>query len=95
VKFLLGDAYKLDSVQGRYDFGLFSHIPRNKIDDFLSGFHKKLQPGSKVFMADNVYVPGRGGELMTKEDSEDTYKLRQLDDGTQYEIIKNKLLQLS
>lgn len=91
--FLVGDAYHLDDIEGSFDFGLanfwFSHIPKNKIELFLTGFHRKLQPGAQVFMADNVYVPGRGGELIVKEDSEDTYKRRELADGSQHEILKN------
>lgn len=42
-----------------------------------------------MFIADNVYVPGRGGELITSEHSEDTYKRRELADGSKHEIIKN------
>ncbi|WP_231506489.1 class I SAM-dependent methyltransferase [Paenibacillus sp. UNC451MF] len=93
VTFLEGDAYNLDSIQGSFDFGLanfwFSHIPKNKIEHFLTGFHRKLLPGANVFIADNVYVPGRGGELIIKEQSEDTYKLRELADGSKHEILKN------
>ncbi|UUZ81641.1 methyltransferase domain-containing protein [Paenibacillus sp. P26] len=93
VRFELGDAYKLASVPGEFDAGLanfwFSHIPRNRIDDFLTGFHDRLGTGAAVFMADNVYVEGRGGELIVKEDSEDTFKLRELADGSKHEIVKN------
>ncbi|GAA4838293.1 hypothetical protein GCM10023310_15040 [Paenibacillus vulneris] len=93
VTFLEGDAYHLEPIEGQFDFGLanfwFSHVPKNKIDQFLTGFHRKLAPGAKVFMADNVYVPGRGGELIVKEHSEDTYKLRELADGSKHEVLKN------
>ncbi|WP_240421342.1 methyltransferase domain-containing protein [Paenibacillus periandrae] len=93
VDFIVGDAYNLGQLENDFDFGLanfwFSHIPKNKIEDFLTGFHNKLQPGAKVFMADNVYVEGRGGELITKDNSEDTYKIRELADGSKYEILKN------
>ncbi|WP_282937230.1 class I SAM-dependent methyltransferase [Paenibacillus sp. RC67] len=93
VTFVEGDAYNLESIEGSFDFGLanfwFSHIPKNKIEHFLSGFHRKLLPGANVFIADNVYVPGRGGEWIVKEDSEDTYKLRELADGSRHEILKN------
>jgi len=40
-------------------------------------------------MADNVYVPGLGGKLITKEDDENTYKLRTLKDGSENLILKN------
>jgi SAM-dependent methyltransferase len=93
VRFVQGDAYKLEEVLGIFDGGCanfwFSHIPRTRVEEFLSGFHKKLGKGSKVFMADNMYVEGLGGTLIVKEREEDTYKLRHLSDGAGYEIIKN------
>ncbi|MDF2722420.1 MAG: type 11 methyltransferase [Paenibacillus sp.] len=95
VEFLVGDAYRLAELNPgtRFDYGLanfwFSHIPKNKIDDFLAQFHDRLGPGASVYMADNVYVKGRGGELIVKETSEDTYKLRELADGTKHEVLKN------
>jgi len=93
VTFAEGDAYKLDRLSGTFDFGLanfwFSHVPKNKIGAFLTGLHKRLTPGATVFIADNVYVEGRGGQLVRKDGSEDTYKIRQLSDGSAHEILKN------
>ncbi|MCR8630689.1 methyltransferase domain-containing protein [Paenibacillus radicis (ex Xue et al. 2023)] len=93
ASFLIGNAYELDSIPGVFNGALanfwFSHIPKNKLDDFLTGLHKRLGPGANVFMADNVYVSGRGGELVYKEDCEDTFKLRELVDGSRHEIVKN------
>jgi len=41
-------------------------------------------------MADNVYVfPGIGGELIKKDNCEDTFKLRKLSNGSKYEVLKN------
>ncbi|MFD0694004.1 methyltransferase domain-containing protein [Paenibacillus sp. GCM10027628] len=93
VSFCVGDAYRLEQVEGSFDCGVanfwFSHVPRNRIDEFLEGFHRRLGAGAEVFLGDNVYVPGRGGELIRKDDCEDTYKRRELADGSQHEIIKN------
>lgn len=93
VIFQQADAYELDTVNGRFDAGLanfwFSHIPKAKISHFLSGFHKKLNPGATVFMCDNVYITGVGGELIQKPDSPDTYKLRTLSDGSTHKVLKN------
>lgn len=93
VSFIQGDAYRLEEIPGKFDSGCanfwFSHIPKTRIVEFLKGFHEKLGTGSKVFMADNMYVEGLGGTLISKEGEEDTYKIRQISDGTNYEIIKN------
>lgn len=93
VKFLQADAYKLEEIEGTFDDGYanfwFSHIPKLRINEFLDAFHKKIGKGSVVFMADNVYIKGIGGELITKKGELNTYKLRELSDGRKYEIIKN------
>ena len=93
VDFKQADAYELDTIRGAFDAGLanfwFSHIPKARISQFLRGFHKRLEPGALVFMCDNLYVPGVGGELIQKSNSEDTFKLRTLSYGSNYEILKN------
>ena len=87
------DAFHLDSVHGTFDAGLanfwFSHIPKARIEEFLTGFHQKLGRHSVVFMADNVYVPWLGGELVVRPGVEDTFKLRRVSDESEYEVLKN------
>lgn len=91
--FLEGDAYKLEAVPGTYDAALaafwFSHVPKARIADFLMGLHQRIGSGSVVFMADNVFNSGIGGELVVKPNEVDTYKLRELPDGGKHEILKN------
>lgn len=93
VKFRKGNAYTLKSVSGEFNGRLanfwFSHVSKTQIHHFLSGFHKRLGAGAIVFMADNVYMLGIGGELIIKPGVEDTFKLRYLSDASKYEIIKN------
>lgn len=93
VQFCVTDAYNLDLVKGVFDAGLanfwLSHVPKSRLNDFLHGFHKRLISGAVIFMADNVLVPGLGGELVDKRGCEDTFKLRELSDGSKYEVLKN------
>jgi ubiquinone/menaquinone biosynthesis C-methylase UbiE len=93
VMFRKEDAYNLSFSNGSYDggfsFSWFSHIPRKRVDSFLTGFHRVLKAGSRVFMADNAYIPGVGGKLIKLASSEDTYKKRTLKDGREFTIIKN------
>jgi SAM-dependent methyltransferase len=93
VEFKLGDAYELDDVPGVFDGGLamfwLSHVPKARLSEFLDGWHEKLGRGSIVFMADNVYVPGVGGELLVPSSIGDTFKLRTLSDGSQHRVLKN------
>jgi len=93
VRFIQGDAYNLKEIDGEFNAGCsnfwFSHIPKARIGEFLDQFHERLGKDSVVFFADNTYVEGVGGKLIRKENDENTYKLRVLDNGTPYEIIKN------
>lgn len=95
VSFCKKDAYHVSFKTGAFNGGLanfwLSHIPKNRIDTFLRGFHRVLQADSQVFMTDNVYVPGIGGEFITKESDENTYKLRRLKDGSKHLVLKNYL----
>jgi SAM-dependent methyltransferase len=93
VTLLVGDAYDLGRVPGEFDAALamfwLSHVPRARLRAFLDGLHARLQPGAVVFLADNVDVPGVGGELLPPDEGGDTYKLRRLADGGRYRVLKN------
>ena len=93
VRLQTGDAYALPFDARMFGGGLasfwLSHIPLDRIDAFLAGFHAKLRQGSPIFMVDNVYVPGLGGELIRKDGDMNTYKMRELKDGTKHLVVKN------
>ncbi len=93
VEFLSADAYRLDLVPGDFDAGVanfwFSHVPKTHIGKFVDGMCRRLGSGSVIFMADNIYIAGIGGELISKPGTEDTYKIRKLADGSKHEVLKN------
>jgi SAM-dependent methyltransferase len=93
VELLARDAYDLRRLPGDFDGGLamfwLSHVPRARLRSFLDGFHARLQPGAAVYLADNVYLPGVGGELLPADEAGDTYKLRRLSDGGRHRVLKN------
>lgn len=93
VTLLRGDAYELSGIPGEFDgaFAMFwvSHVPRRRVRGFLDGMHARLEPGSAVYLADNVLVPGVGGELLPADEAGDTYKLRRLSDGGRHRVLKN------
>jgi len=93
VRFRKEDAYHLSFRDGSYNGGLafswLSHVPGHKVDGFLWEFHRVLEEGSRVIIADNVYIPGVGGELIRREGDENTYKHRTLKDGSEFVIVKN------
>ena len=85
VEFLLADAFQLQTVPGTFDAGLanffLSHVPKARLAEFLAGLHKKLGPNAIVFLADDVDVPGLGGQSAARPGNEDTIRLRTLPDG--------------
>jgi SAM-dependent methyltransferase len=93
VTLLAADAYELPGVPGAFDAAIamfwLSHVPRARLRVFLDGLHARLEPGAIVYMADNVHVPGVGGELLPADESGDTYKLRRLSDGGRHRVLKN------
>jgi len=93
VDFVVGDAYCPSFRRGSFGAGLagfwFSHVPRVRVDSFLSGFCSVLGSGSVVFLADNVFVAGVGGELVEKSGEVDTFKLRRLRGGSEFLVVKN------
>jgi ubiquinone/menaquinone biosynthesis C-methylase UbiE len=93
VTFKIENAYNLsfddDSFNGGLAFSWFSHIPHDLIDIFLDEFHRVLARGSRVFIADNAYIQGIGGEPVEKEGDTNTYKIRALKDGGVFTIVKN------
>jgi ubiquinone/menaquinone biosynthesis C-methylase UbiE len=93
VRFVIGDAYRLDEVPGRFDAAMasfwLSHVPKSKLHPFLHQFNDRLDPDAVVFMIDNLNTPGYGGEFVEIPESEDTFKLRELSDGSKHRVIKN------
>src|SRR5207302_403836 len=87
------DAYDLHDLPSDFDGGLatfwLSHVPRARLRAFLDGFHARLVAGAVVYLADNVYVPGVGGELLPADRAGDTYKVRRLTDGGRHRVLKN------
>jgi len=93
VEFRQADVYELDALPGTYEAACanfwLSHLPRQRLGPFLRQLHARLAPHAHVFMADNVFVAGLGGALVTRPGCDDTYKRRTLNDGTTHEIVKN------
>jgi len=93
VTFREADAYDLAAAGSGFDGALamfwLSHVPRHRLGDFLAQLHARLVDGAHVFFADNVHVPGVGGDLTAPDANGDTFKLRRLTDGSRHRVLKN------
>ena len=87
------DAYRLDAVEGEFDlvFGGFwwSHVARADTGRFLAGVAARAEPGARLVLADNRYVPGSNHPITRTGPDGDTFQLRKLRDGREYEVLKN------
>ena len=90
---MTADAYRLDAVQGEFDlvFGGFwwSHVARADTGRFLAGVAARAEPGARLVLADNRYVPGSNHPITRTGPDGDTFQLRRLRDGREYEVLKN------
>jgi ubiquinone/menaquinone biosynthesis C-methylase UbiE len=93
VRFELADAYALDARLGRFDAGLavfwWSHVPRQRAAAFLDSFHRRLEPGARVLLMDNVYAEGSSIPVCEVDSQGNTYQMRPLADGSRVRVLKN------
>jgi SAM-dependent methyltransferase len=93
VELLQSDAYSLGNVPPDFNAGFhgfwWSHVPNQKIDNFLQTFHSKFQPGADVVMIDNAYVEGSSIPISRMDSEGNTYQIRKLQDGSEHEVLKN------
>ena len=90
---MTADAYRLAGVAGQFDLVFcgfwWSHIPRAGIARFLAGVHDRMPAGSTLMILDNRYVPGSNHPIARTSPLGDTYQVRRLRDGREYEVLKN------
>jgi ubiquinone/menaquinone biosynthesis C-methylase UbiE len=93
VTFMPADAFTLDGVEGRFTASFagfwWSHIARSSLHSFLQAFHRKLGPGSLVVFTDNNYVDQSSRPIVRQDVEGNTYQLRRLHSGAEYEVLKN------
>ena len=93
MRFQQADAFALDSVDGEFDAGVavfwWSHVPKQRLQEFLRGFHRKLQPGSRVVFIDNQYVEGNSTPISRRDSDGNTFQQRTLENGGAFEVLKN------
>jgi SAM-dependent methyltransferase len=92
-RFELCDAYSLPGSLGRFDAALavfwWSHVPRQRIGEFLASLHGRLEHGARVVLMDNRFVEGSSTPVSEIDAQGNTYQLRRLGDGSQIRVLKN------
>ncbi len=93
VQFNKCDAYSLSNVTGKFTAGFcgfwWSHIPMNRLREFINIFHSKLTDHALVVLLDNKFVQGSSTPISRLDEDGNSYQVRTLDSGKSYEILKN------
>ncbi len=91
--FLPIDAFHIDTAPGTFDCAVsvnfFQHIPTVRQRVFLDALHRKLGPGGNVLVAINRLRRSTRQRFYRKPGELDHFDLRQLKDGSVYEIDDN------
>jgi demethylmenaquinone methyltransferase/2-methoxy-6-polyprenyl-1,4-benzoquinol methylase len=93
VVFRIADAYAPPEDLGEFD-GAFagfwwSHVPIRDRRRFFVALDKRLAPGARVALLDNLYVEGSSTPISRRDAEGNSYQARRLDDGSEHEVLKN------
>ncbi|WP_284616120.1 class I SAM-dependent methyltransferase [Aquabacterium humicola] len=89
------DAYSFEGLaEGeRFDAAFaghwWSHVPRQRLIDWIEALHARLVPGARIVMLDNQYAEGSSTPLARSDEHGNTYQQRRLADGSVHEVLKN------
>jgi len=87
------NVFNLTNADEKFDSGfggfIWSHIPKQELDEFLSRFISKISPGGLVVFVDNQYVEESNTPIDSKDDYGNTYQIRKLSNGSNYKVMKN------
>lgn len=92
-RFVIADAWGMDEIEGEFDALLaafwWSHVPRERLGEFLSIVCNSLFINTLVVMFDNRFVAGSSTPLVFTDDRGNTYQDRILADGSRHRVLKN------
>ena len=93
VTFALGDAITLEGVPAGCDAAFagfwWSHVKKAEIAKFVANLASKLEPGAVVAILDNKYAEGSSTPISRRDAEGNSYQMRTLANGEQYEVLKN------
>lgn len=93
VEFQREDAYALPSFSKQFSGGFagfwWSHLPKARRREFLTGLHRVMAPGASMVFIDNAYAEGSSTPIFRRDADGNTYQKRMLHDGSTHEVLKN------
>ncbi len=93
VTFQQIDVWKLQPPKTLYDlvFGgfIWSHILKERLPDFIKLLWKQVHKNGSLLMIDNRYVEGSSTPIARTDEMGNTYQMRRLANGDEFEVLKN------
>jgi demethylmenaquinone methyltransferase/2-methoxy-6-polyprenyl-1,4-benzoquinol methylase len=93
VNFFKADAVTLEGVPGGCDAAFagfwWSHVKKSDLAQFVRNLSARLEPGSIVGILDNQYAEGSSTAISRRDAEGNTYQMRKLANGEEYEVLKN------
>ena len=93
VSFFKADAVSLEGVPPGCDAAFagfwWSHVKKSAIERFVSNLAGRLEPGARVVVLDNQFAEGSSTPVSRRDAEGNTYQMRHLANGEQYEVLKN------
>lgn len=68
---------------------LASHLTKHEFLNLVETLIEKTKKPSLIFFMDNLFVEGESTPISKTDKNGNTYQIRKLKDGTEYEIMKN------
>lgn len=91
--FFKADAVSLDNVPPGCNAAFagfwWSHVKKSDLDTFLANLAARLEPGSLVGILDNSWAHGSSTPISRTDAEGNTYQMRKLANGEQFEVLKN------
>lgn len=93
VNFIQADVFRLPfedrQFNGLLATYLISHIKRHDLDDLARRVRRVLESGTRAFFCDNNLACELKPRLIWDKDHINSYKVRRLEDGREFQILKN------
>jgi demethylmenaquinone methyltransferase/2-methoxy-6-polyprenyl-1,4-benzoquinol methylase len=93
VTFFRADAITLQGVQADCDAAFagfwWSHVKKSELALFVKELSLKLRPGARVAILDNSFAEGSSTPISRRDAEDNTYQMRKLASGEEYEVLKN------
>ena len=93
VDFFKADAISLEGVPRGCDAAFagfwWSHVKKSDLAFFVRNLAAHVEPGAVVGILDNTYAEGSSTPISRRDPDGNTYQMRKLANGEEYEVLKN------